>query len=219
MTRAPRDERARELPLEGDHRRGERREAEEGRRERRHRRPQRRQRSSSRSTKASCTRIPVKVGGSRRSKRGRAPRRAAAGHEGRREAHERDDGRSADQGDGQVSDERSAARPGERGPRYATDDQQRQRRTLPPPSSTARAQRRRTGRPSSSSTGVTKTFFRGKEPLTVLDGLSLDIEEGALRGADGPLGLRQVDAPQPHRRPRSPDERHAPWSRATTSAR
>ncbi len=36
--------------------------------------------------------------------------------------------------------------------------------------------------------GVTKTFFRGKEPLTVLDGLSLDIEEGGFEALMGPSG-------------------------------
>jgi len=36
--------------------------------------------------------------------------------------------------------------------------------------------------------GVTKTFFRGKEPLTVLDGLSLSIEEGGFEALMGPSG-------------------------------
>ena len=36
--------------------------------------------------------------------------------------------------------------------------------------------------------GVTKTYFRGKEPLTVLDGLSLSIEEGAFEALMGPSG-------------------------------
>lgn len=36
--------------------------------------------------------------------------------------------------------------------------------------------------------GVTKTFFRGKEPLTVLDGLSLTIEEGGFEALMGPSG-------------------------------
>jgi putative ABC transport system ATP-binding protein len=36
--------------------------------------------------------------------------------------------------------------------------------------------------------GVTKTFFRGKEPLTVLDGLSLNIPEGAFEALMGPSG-------------------------------
>ncbi|HVH45210.1 MAG TPA: ABC transporter ATP-binding protein [Labilithrix sp.] len=36
--------------------------------------------------------------------------------------------------------------------------------------------------------GVTKTFFRGKEPLTVLDGLSLTIPEGAFEALMGPSG-------------------------------
>ena len=36
--------------------------------------------------------------------------------------------------------------------------------------------------------GVTKTFFRGKEPLTVLDGLSLSIPEGAFEALMGPSG-------------------------------
>jgi putative ABC transport system ATP-binding protein len=36
--------------------------------------------------------------------------------------------------------------------------------------------------------GVTKTFFRGKEPLTVLDGLSLSIDEGAFEALMGPSG-------------------------------
>ncbi len=35
---------------------------------------------------------------------------------------------------------------------------------------------------------VTKTFVRGKEPLTVLDGLSLDIAEGAFEALMGPSG-------------------------------
>jgi putative ABC transport system ATP-binding protein len=35
---------------------------------------------------------------------------------------------------------------------------------------------------------VTKTFFRGKEPLTVLDGLSLSIAEGAFEALMGPSG-------------------------------
>ena len=37
-------------------------------------------------------------------------------------------------------------------------------------------------------TGVTKTYFRGKEPLTVLDGLSLSIDEGAFEALMGPSG-------------------------------
>jgi putative ABC transport system ATP-binding protein len=36
--------------------------------------------------------------------------------------------------------------------------------------------------------GVTKTYFRGKEPLTVLDGLSLTIDEGAFEALMGPSG-------------------------------
>jgi putative ABC transport system ATP-binding protein len=35
---------------------------------------------------------------------------------------------------------------------------------------------------------VTKTFFRGKEPLTVLDGLKLTVEEGAFEALMGPSG-------------------------------
>src|SRR6187549_1570216 len=37
-------------------------------------------------------------------------------------------------------------------------------------------------------TNVTKTFVRGKEPLTVLDGLSLTIAEGAFEALMGPSG-------------------------------
>ena len=40
---------------------------------------------------------------------------------------------------------------------------------------------------------------------------------GRVRGADGPVGLRQVDAAQPHRRPRSPDDAARRRSPATTS--
>ena len=36
--------------------------------------------------------------------------------------------------------------------------------------------------------GVTKTYFRGKEALTVLDGLNLDIAEGAFEALMGPSG-------------------------------
>src|SRR4029079_3811232 len=36
--------------------------------------------------------------------------------------------------------------------------------------------------------GVTKTFVRGKEPLTVLDGLTLDVFEGAFEALMGPSG-------------------------------
>ena len=36
--------------------------------------------------------------------------------------------------------------------------------------------------------GVTKTFVRGKEPLTVLDGLTLDVDEGAFEALMGPSG-------------------------------
>jgi putative ABC transport system ATP-binding protein len=36
--------------------------------------------------------------------------------------------------------------------------------------------------------GVTKTFVRGKEPLTVLDGLTLDVHEGAFEALMGPSG-------------------------------
>jgi len=35
---------------------------------------------------------------------------------------------------------------------------------------------------------VTKTFVRGKEPLTVLDGLTLDVPEGAFEALMGPSG-------------------------------
>ncbi len=37
-------------------------------------------------------------------------------------------------------------------------------------------------------TDVTKTYVRGKEPLTVLDGLTLDIREGAFEALMGPSG-------------------------------
>jgi putative ABC transport system ATP-binding protein len=37
-------------------------------------------------------------------------------------------------------------------------------------------------------TDVTKTYVRGKEPLTVLDGLDLDIPEGAFEALMGPSG-------------------------------
>jgi putative ABC transport system ATP-binding protein len=36
--------------------------------------------------------------------------------------------------------------------------------------------------------GVTKTYYRGKEALTVLDGLNLDIGEGAFEALMGPSG-------------------------------
>lgn len=36
--------------------------------------------------------------------------------------------------------------------------------------------------------GVTKTYYRGKEALTVLDGLNLDIAEGAFEALMGPSG-------------------------------
>jgi putative ABC transport system ATP-binding protein len=36
--------------------------------------------------------------------------------------------------------------------------------------------------------GVTKTYYRGKEPLVVLDGLSLQIPEGAFEALMGPSG-------------------------------
>ncbi len=44
------------------------------------------------------------------------------------------------------------------------------------------------GKPIIEMSGVTKTFFRGKEPLTVLDGLSLTIPEGAFEALMGPSG-------------------------------
>jgi len=36
--------------------------------------------------------------------------------------------------------------------------------------------------------GIRKTFFRGKEPITVLDGLSLDIPAGSFEALMGPSG-------------------------------
>ena len=45
-----------------------------------------------------------------------------------------------------------------------------------------------TGSPIIELASVTKTFFRGKEPLTVLDGLSLSIHEGAFEALMGPSG-------------------------------
>lgn len=37
-------------------------------------------------------------------------------------------------------------------------------------------------------TNVTKSFVRGKEPITVLDGLTLDVKEGAFEALMGPSG-------------------------------
>jgi putative ABC transport system ATP-binding protein len=44
------------------------------------------------------------------------------------------------------------------------------------------------GKPIIQLTNVTKTYFRGKESLTVLDGLNLTIEEGAFEALMGPSG-------------------------------
>src|SRR4051812_38532919 len=36
--------------------------------------------------------------------------------------------------------------------------------------------------------GVTKVFYRGKEPLSVLDGIDLDVPEGSFEALMGPSG-------------------------------
>ena len=58
---------------------------------------------------------------------------------------------------------------------------------------------------------VTKVYRRDAEELTVLDGLNLAGPRGRVRGPHGPLGLGQVDAPQPHRRASTSPPR-ATWS-------
>jgi putative ABC transport system ATP-binding protein len=45
-----------------------------------------------------------------------------------------------------------------------------------------------TGRPMVQLQGVSKTFYRGKEPVSVLDGLNLDVAEGAFEALMGPSG-------------------------------
>ena len=52
--------------------------------------------------------------------------------------------------------------------------------------------------------GVGKTFFRGKEPIRVLEGIDLDDRRGRLRGPHGALGVREEHAAQSHRGPRPP---------------
>ncbi len=58
---------------------------------------------------------------------------------------------------------------------------------------------------------VTKVYRRDVEELVVLNGLSLQVEEGRLRRAHGPLGLGQVHPAQPDRGDRQADLR-ATWS-------
>ena len=47
---------------------------------------------------------------------------------------------------------------------------------------------------------VTKVYERGKQKVEVLHDIDLDIAQGRLRRADGPVGLRQDHAAQPDRR-------------------
>ena len=73
--------------------------------------------------------------------------------------------------------------------------------------------------------GVTRRYRRGGEDLVVLDGLDLDVARGRVPRAHGPVGLGQVDDPQPARRARPARrghdrgrrDRRSPRSRATSS--
>ena len=56
--------------------------------------------------------------------------------------------------------------------------------------------------------GVAKDYKRGAETVHVLHALDLDIPKGRFPRADGPVGLRQVDAAESDRRPRPADRRH-----------
>ena len=47
-----------------------------------------------------------------------------------------------------------------------------------------------------------KVYHRDTIEIPVLQGLNLDIPDGRVRRADGPVGLRQDDAPEPDRRDR-----------------
>ena len=54
---------------------------------------------------------------------------------------------------------------------------------------------------------VRKVYRRDTQDIVVLDGLSLTIQRGRVRRADGPVRLGQDDAAQPDRGDRSADVR------------
>jgi putative ABC transport system ATP-binding protein len=54
--------------------------------------------------------------------------------------------------------------------------------------STSQAKKTTNGKPIVELRGVTKVFYRGKEPLRVLDGINLDIPEGSFEALMGPSG-------------------------------
>ena len=60
---------------------------------------------------------------------------------------------------------------------------------------------------------VTKSYKRDAIEIPVLDRVSIYRRRGRLPGADGAVGLRQVDAAQPARRHRPADERLGPHRR------
>src|SRR5690606_13132955 len=131
--------------------------------DRRRGRPRRRQAGVHRRERQ-APRLPRQGGRARRHDRGGARGRAAGRHEGRREADARDGGWPAYQGDRQMSDVETS------GPESTTeqvDVPEQYRKSASPAAKKSIIQMQ----------DVTKTFVRGKEPLTVLDGLSLDIAE------------------------------------------
>src|SRR5205085_1900294 len=113
----------------------------------------------------------------------RAPRRTRAGIEGRGEADVGDRRRAAHQGDGQVSttpnvESESALDAAPETPTAEVEVPAQYRKSAAP----------MTGKIIIELKNVTKTFVRAKEPLTVLDGLTLDVYEGALEALMGPSG-------------------------------
>ncbi len=64
--------------------------------------------------------------------------------------------------------------------------------------------------------GITKIYHMGEVDVHALRGVDLDLREGEFVVLLGPVGQRQVDAPQHPRRPRRADARATSSTAAAT---
>ena len=64
---------------------------------------------------------------------------------------------------------------------------------------------------------LTRVYGEGEAAVDALDGVTVDFPAGRFTADHGPLGLRQVDAHAPPRRPRPPDRRARSCSTASSS--